>query len=319
MAISLGSSLGRPATALPEAPAQPAKRGQFEPRAATEAAALQVEGLSVRLGGRQVLEGVSFCVGAGELVALIGANGAGKTTLLRAVLGLQAVSAGEVLLGGAPRGTSDFPVGYVPQKVLFDPELPVRVRDLVALGLPGRFGWGGAFGLRLRSRSEHGRGRRASKRLVDELLASVGATASANERVGALSGGEQQRALIAHALARRPRLLLLDEPLANLDLAATQGTVSLLSQIAREQRVAVLVSTHDLNPLLPVLDKVVYLAAGRAVTGPVEQVIRSDVLSALYGQHVDVFHAHGRVIVSAGQAGELGPGTQCAGEDCGPG
>jgi zinc/manganese transport system ATP-binding protein len=298
-------SLAKLGTALPGALAEPRERGPGSPVAGQEAA-LRVEGLSVRLGGREVLKDVSFSVEPGELVALIGANGAGKTTLLRAILGLQAASAGEVLLGGGPRGRAGYPVGYVPQKVLFDRELPIRVTDLVALGLPRRWGGGLARGPR---------GRRASKRLVADLLASVGASAFANERVGTLSGGEQQRALIAHALARRPRLLLLDEPLANLDLAATQGTVELLSGIAKGQQVAVLVSAHDLNPLLPTLDKVVYLASGRAVSGAVDEVIRSDVLSALYGQHVDVFHAHGRVIVSAGQVGELGPGATCAADE----
>jgi zinc/manganese transport system ATP-binding protein len=299
-------SLAKLGTALPGVLAEPREPGLGSLVAGQEAA-LRVEGLSVRLGGREVLKDVSFSVEPGELVALIGANGAGKTTLLRAILGLQATSAGEVLLGGGPRGGgAGYPVGYVPQKVLFDRELPIRVIDLVALGLPRR--WGGGLG-------RGPRGRRASKRLVADLLASVGASAFANLRVGTLSGGEQQRALIAHALARRPRLLLLDEPLANLDLAATQGTVELLSAIAKGQHVAVLVSTHDLNPLLPALDKVVYLASGRAASGTVDEVIRSDVLSALYGQHVDVFHAHGRVIVSAGQVGDLGPGATCAAEE----
>ena len=107
--------------------------------------------------------------------------------------------------------------------------------------------------------------------------------------------------LIAHALARHPRLLLLDEPLANLDLHSTQETVRLLGRISQEQGVAILLSTHDMNPLLPVMSHIIYLAAGRAATGTAEEVVRSDVLSRLYGHDVDVFHAHGRVIVSVGE------------------
>jgi zinc/manganese transport system ATP-binding protein len=244
--------------------------------------ALRVEDLSVRLSGRQVLRGVSFSLAAGELTGLIGMNGAGKTTLLRAILGLQPVSSGTVRLAGGRRS-----IGYVPQKVVLDPDLPVRARDLVELGVDGR-----RLGIPISSA--------AKRAVVEELLSSVDGSALADARVGTLSGGEQQKVLIAHALARRPRLLLLDEPLANLDLGSTQETVTLLGRIAREQKVAVLLSTHDMNPLLPVMDRVIYLAAGQAASGKADEVVRSEVLSRLYGRHVDVFHAHGRVIVAVG-------------------
>ena len=237
---------------------------------------LEVKGLSVRLSGREVLHEVSFELRAGELTGLIGSNGAGKTTLMRAILGLQPVAAGAVARGS---------VGYVPQKVALDPDLPIRTRDLVALGVDGHH-----LGIGLRSSA-----RRAQ---VDQLLAATGALHLADARVGTLSGGEQQRALIAHALASKPRLLLLDEPLANLDPASTQATVSLLARLTRTEGVGVLVSTHDINPLLPFMDRLVYLAGGRAATGTTAEVVRSDVLSALYGHHVDVLRAHGRVIVS---------------------
>jgi zinc/manganese transport system ATP-binding protein len=249
-------------------------------------AALGVEDLSVWLSGREILRDVTFAVEAGEVTGLIGVNGAGKTTLLRAILGLQPISSGHVHVAGDESGRRS--IGYVPQKILLDPDLPVRARDLVALGLDGR-----RLGLPIRS---------ATKRaLVSELLAAVDGSALANARVGALSGGEQQKVLIAHALARHPRLLLLDEPLANLDLHSTQETVRLLGRIAREQGVAILLSTHDMNPLIPVMDNVVYLAAGRSAYGRTDEVVRSDVLSRLYGHHVDVFHSHGRVIVSIGE------------------
>ncbi len=253
-------------------------------RAATGAPAdaLAVEGLTVRIAGRTVLDDVSFAVEQGEFTGLIGANGAGKTTLFRVILGLQPGSRGRVRIAGERGG-----VGYVPQKFLLDPDLPLRGRDLVGLGLDGD-----RLGLPLRSR--------AKRRRVQEMLDAVDAHGFADRRVGQLSGGEQQRILIAHALISRPRLLLLDEPLANLDLRSAHEVVGLLARIAAEQQIAVLISAHEMNPLLPVIDRIVYLAEGRAASGSVEEVVRSDVLSRLYGHHVDVLRVHGRVIVVAG-------------------
>jgi len=242
---------------------------------------LAVDGVSVSLGGRQILDEVSFVVGAGQFTGLIGPNGAGKTTLLRVILGLQRPTEGNVAVLGRPRSLRAQPIGYVPQKVLLDPDMPMRARDLVALGLDGN-----RYGLRLPSK-ERGQA-------VGEMLHAVDAERFADARVGNLSGGEQQRVLIAHALISRPRLLLLDEPLANLDLRSGQEIISLLARIAAEQQIAVLLSAHEMNPLLPVMD------GGRAASGPAGEVITTDVLSRLYGHHVDVLHVHGRVLVVAG-------------------
>jgi zinc/manganese transport system ATP-binding protein len=264
---------------------------------------LSVQGVSVRLGGREVLHDVGFELAAGELTGLIGSNGAGKTTLFRVILGLQPASTGRVLLDGGAhrseshgprsggRGRRGTPTGYVPQKFLLDPDMPLRARDLVGLGIDGQ-------------RLGIPRPSRARRALVAEMLDAVGAGDFADQRVGLLSGGEQQRVLIAHALIGRPQLLLLDEPLANLDLRAGQEVVTLLERIAHERGVAVLISAHEMNPLLPVMDRIVYLAGGRAVSGTVEQVVRADVLSELYGSHVDVLNVHGRVLVVAGAGDE---------------
>ena len=254
---------------------------------AVSAKILSVDGVSVSLSGRQILDEVSFGIGAGEFTGLIGPNGAGKTTLLRVILGLQRPSRGHVAILGQPRSLRNQPVGYVPQKVLLDPDMPMRARDLVALGLDGN-----RYGLRLPSRDR--------AEAVQEMLHAVDADRFAGSRVGNLSGGEQQRVLIAHALISRPRLLLLDEPLANLDLRSGQEIVSLLARIATEQKFAVLLSAHEINPLLPVMDRVVYLAGGRAASGPADEVVTSEVLSRLYGHHVDVLRVHGRVVVVAG-------------------
>jgi zinc/manganese transport system ATP-binding protein len=196
-----------------------------------------------------------------------------------------------VLLDGRPRSHRNTLTGYVPQKFLLDPDVPLRARDLVSLGIDGH-----RIGVPRPSRR-----RRA---VVQEMLEAVGAEDFADQRVGLLSGGEQQRVLIAHALVGRPELLLLDEPLANLDLRAGQEVVRLLERIAHEREVAVLISAHEMNPLLPVMDRIVYIAGGRAVSGTVEQVVRADVLSELYGSHVDVLNVHGRVLVVAGAGDE---------------
>src|SRR5580698_9953522 len=229
---------------------------------------LKVDGVSVQFSRRLVLDDVRFSVRAGEFTGLIGSNGAGKTTLLRVILGLVQPSSGSVAVGGAARSRSNPLIGYVPQQISFDQDMPIRARDLVALGLDGH-----RFGIPIRSGERRAR--------TDEVLSAVNAMHLADKRVGRLSGGEQQRIMIAHALISRPRLLLLDEPLANLDLRSEQEVVELLDRIAREQEIAILMSAHDVNPLLPVMNRVVYLADGRAVSGTTDEVIRSDTLTRL--------------------------------------
>jgi zinc/manganese transport system ATP-binding protein len=266
--------------------------------ASSETAILSVEGASARIGGRGILQDVSFQLYPGEFTGLIGTNGAGKTTLLRVILGLQPAS-GRVIVNGSTHSGHGAQIGYVPQKFLFDPDVPLRARDLIALGIDGH-----RLGLPLPSR--------ARRRRVEELLDAVDAHAFADTRVGELSGGEQQRVLIAHALASRPALLLLDEPLANLDLPSGRGIVTLLSSIAKQEQIAVLISAHEMNPLLPVMDRIVYLAHGHAASGTTTEVVRSDVLSRLYGHHVDVLHVHDRVLVVAGEPDSDAPPHELA-------
>ncbi len=265
---------------------------------------LAAESVTVSLSGRRVLDRVSFTLGAGELTGLIGSNGAGKTTLFRAILGLQAVGEGRIVIEGRPCARGGARIGYVPQKISLDPDIPLRARDVVALGIDGhRLG----FSLGGRRRSA----------VVDATLRAVGGERFANSRVGTLSGGEQQRVLIAHALASSPCLLLLDEPLANLDIRAEREVAALLGRIAHEQGVAVLISAHDMNPLLPVMDRIVYLAGGRAASGTTDEVVRPEVLSPLYGQHVDVLHVHDRILVVAGADESLPALARAAGVEPG--
>jgi zinc/manganese transport system ATP-binding protein len=258
--------------------------------ALSESDVLAVDRASVSFAGRVILQDVSFTLRAGEFCGLIGTNGSGKTTLLRAILGSQTLNAGTVKIDGSNSGgglsSNLSSVGYVPQKIALDPFMPLRAWDVVALGLDGH-----RLGLPLPSR--------ARRNLVDEMLKAVNATQFAKQRIGNLSGGEQQRVLIAHALIRRPRLLLLDEPLANLDMRSAAEIVTLLRQHSIKHSITVLLSAHDMNPLLPVIDRVVYLANGRAVSGQTDDVICTDVLSRLYGYHIDVIRVHGRVVVIA--------------------
>jgi len=174
---------------------------------------LGVDQVSVMLAGRQILNDVSFSIGAGEFTGLIGPNGAGKTTLLRVILGLQRPARGEVTILGRPRSPRSQAIGYVPQKVLLDPDMPVRARDLVAMGADGnRYGppaalpGPGGGGPRDAARGRRGEVRRCPGRQPVRRRAAAGADRSCPDQP--------------------PRLLLLDEPLANLDLRSGQDRSS---------------------------------------------------------------------------------------------
>ena len=252
----------------------------------------------MRVGGRVVWRDVSLTVARGEFVALLGANGSGKSTLLKVLLGAQRLQAGSVrVLGGAP-GESSRAIGYLPQRRSFDQGTRLRGIDIVRLGLDGD-----RWGLPLAPPWSAGsaRRRRAARERVAEVIEMVGAGSYARRAIGELSGGEQQRLLIAQALVRRPELLLLDEPLDSLDLPNQASVAGLVEDICRGAGVAVLLVAHDVNPLLPYLDRVVYLARGRAVEGPVEQVITSETLTRLYGLPVEVLRASDGRLVVVGQ------------------
>jgi zinc/manganese transport system ATP-binding protein len=260
---------------------------------AAEPAAVQLTGAEVRIGGRQILADVSLTIEPGEFVAVLGPNGAGKSTLMRSILGLMPLAGGTITVLGRPPHRVRAEIGYLPQRQSFDHATRVRGSDLVQLGLDGAR-WGVPVAL-----TPAARRRRAQEReRVREVIELVGATAYARRPIGELSGGEQQRLLIAAALVRRPRLLILDEPLDSLDLPNQTAVAGLVRQIASEQRVAVLLVAHDVNPLLGHLDRVVYLAAGRALSGTVGEVITTERLSALYGARVEVLQTtDGRLVV----------------------
>jgi zinc/manganese transport system ATP-binding protein len=251
-------------------------------------ALVEVRGAAAVLGGRQIWSDVDATVCAGEFVAILGPNGVGKSTLLKAVLGLVPLAEGSIRLLDRPPGRAGRDVGYLPQRRSFDPSLRIRGVDVVRLGLDGD-----RWGLPL-----PGRASREAARRVAELVDMVGASAYAHRPIGQLSGGEQQRLLIAQALARRPKLLLLDEPLDSLDLPNQAAVAGLVSRIARAENVAVMIVAHDVNPILPYLDRVIYLGSGGAASGTPAEVITSATLTRLYGTPVEVLStSDGRLVV----------------------
>lgn len=244
---------------------------------------------AVEFGGRTIWREATLSIDQGEFIAVLGPNGSGKTTLLRVLLGLLRLNEGQVHLWGKAPHRGNRAIGYVPQRRTLDPDLPIRGRDLVMLGMEGLH-WGFALpGPSLRKR----------KAIVEEALRSVEAIGYADRPIGRISGGEQQRLLLAQALVGRPRLLLLDEPLANLDLRNQEAITQLVARISRTDQITVLLVSHDINPVLPVMDRVIYLVNGHMIIGIPDQVITSDTLTKLYDAPIQVVRdGQGRYLCS---------------------
>jgi zinc/manganese transport system ATP-binding protein len=245
---------------------------------------VSVEGLALRFGERLLWDGLEFELGSGEFLAVLGPNGTGKTSLIRILLGLLEPSAGHATVAGRPPRESRARIGYVPQQQIFDRDLALRGRDLVRLGLDGH-----RWGIGLLRGDERGR--------IDRALDEVGASAYADAPVGRLSGGEQQRLRVAQALVAEPALLLADEPLLSLDLGYQRIITSLIDAHRRRAGTPVVFVTHDINPILPLVDRVLYLAPGTWAIGTPDDVLSSETLSGLYGTEVDVLRVRGRVVV----------------------
>ena len=248
---------------------------------------LSLRDAGMAFGDRTLWSGLDLDVAPGEFVAVLGPNGAGKTTLLRAVLGQQALTSGSVEFLGRPVGRGHRRIGYVPQPRLMETGTPLRARDMIALGVTGH-----RWGLRRETADE--------RRAIDAIVEEVGATSFADAPVASLSGGEQQRARIGQALAAGPALLLCDEPLISLDLRHQRGVTELLDEQRRRHDAAVVFVTHDVNPILDVVDRILYLAGGSFTVGTPDEVLRADVLSSLYGTPVDVIRTMGRVVIVGG-------------------
>ncbi|WP_073948448.1 metal ABC transporter ATP-binding protein [Streptomyces kebangsaanensis] len=248
------------------------------------AAAISLRGAALSYGDRTVWSGLELDVHPGEFVAVLGPNGAGKTSFVRALLGRQPLSAGTLTVFGRPPRAASRDIGYVPQQAALSAQSMLRARDLVRFGIDGH-----RFGPRLRAA--------AVRRRVDEILESVGASAYADVPLGLLSGGERRRVRIGQALATDPRILLCDEPLLSLDLHHQRAVTGLVDARRRSHGTAVVFVTHEINPVLGLVDRVLYLAGSGHRVGTPEQVLTSESLSELYGTRVDVVRVHGRVVV----------------------
>ena len=251
-------------------------------------AVIEAAGLAAGYGGRTIWSGADFQVGAGEFLTVLGSNGAGKSTLLRMVLGLLPAADGTLRVFGQPPRRGNPGIGYVPQRRALDPDLAISAEDVVGLGVDGH-----RWGVRLSRRNA-----RQRREAVAGALAAVGAAGYARRAIGRLSGGEQQRLQLAQALVTSPRLLLLDEPLASLDLRSQQAVSQLVAELRAQYRFAVVLVTHDINPVLSVTDRVMYIAGGRVSVGTPGEVIASENLSHLYQAEVEVLSdSRGRLFV----------------------
>ncbi|HSW75008.1 MAG TPA: ABC transporter ATP-binding protein [Candidatus Saccharimonadales bacterium] len=242
--------------------------------------------VSAKFGKHTIWSDASFTVHSGEFVALLGPNGAGKTTLMRTLLGLMPVSGGELRMFGEPPRRGNKRVSYVPQRHPIDTEIHIEALEFVRLGFANAWG----FSLPKTTQKERAQALAALK-MVD-------AQSLAHRPLGALSGGELQRVFLAQALLGKPDILLLDEPLANLDIRRETQLVQLVNQVARTQNVAVILIAHNINPLLPVVDRILYVVNGKVASGTPGEIINTKTLSKLYDAPIEVLHdSHGRLAV----------------------
>ena len=256
---------------------------------APEGPAIRARGIEVGYRGTVVWHDATFDVGKGEFVAVIGPNGAGKTTLFRLLLGIQRPMAGSLEVFGAPPRRGSPRIGYVPQKHTIDNDTHVAADVLVHLGVSGTH-LGPEVSIR------------AGRRATQEALEAVGAVELGPKPLGSMSGGELQRIFLAEAIAGRPEMLLLDEPLSNLDMRRTRELVELVHGLVRTRHVTTLLVAHDINPLIECLDRVIYIANGRVANGRPEDVLTSASLSELYGVPVEVLHdSRGNVVIVGGE------------------
>jgi zinc/manganese transport system ATP-binding protein len=250
---------------------------------------IRAQGLEVGYRGRPIWREATFGIRRGEFVAVIGPNGAGKTTMFRMLLGLQRAWAGRVEVFGEVPRRGNPRIGYVPQRHSIDQETHVECESLVRLGISGTR-WGPGFAAR------------SEREAASAALSAVGASDLAHKAIGTLSGGELQRVFLAEALVGEPEMLLLDEPLSNLDLRRSRDLVDLVARLVHARNVTTLLVAHDINPLIHCLDRVIYIANGRVATGTPSEVLTSESLSALYGLPIEVLHdSRGNVVIVGGE------------------
>ena len=233
---------------------------------------LRIQNLSVKIGGDQILKDVNLHIHCGQMVALIGPNGAGKSTLIKAILGQRDYDG--IITFSAPgmRHRKMPRIGYVPQSPSFDPGDPVTVADLFACCQSKRPAFLGLS--------------RETKEKSLECLERVHGEDLINKRVGALSGGELQRILLALALEPLPNILILDEPLSGVDIEGQTGLMEMLDEIRKRFDLSILMITHDFGMLHQFADKVVLIDRGILKKGSPSEVLNSD-------EFRSVFHRNG--------------------------
>jgi len=246
---------------------------------------ISAENLTVGYEDNTVWQNANFTIDHGEFVAIIGPNGSGKTTLFRLLLGLQQPIQGTIKVFDARPKRGNEHIGYIPQRHIIDEETNLESLELVRLGFSGN-----KWGMNPFSKED--------RKAALDALESVGAEELVHRSLVGLSGGELQRVFLAEALVSEPHLLLLDEPLSNLDIRREQELVQVIHNVVRERDVTALIIAHNINPLLPVLDKVIYIANGKVAIGKPDEVLTSEALSALYGIQVEVLRgSQGQIAV----------------------
>jgi len=244
---------------------------------------VELKDATLKRDDRVLWEGLSAAIHPGEFVAVLGPNGAGKTSLIKVLLGLLPLTSGSAAIDGKAPARGNDQIGYIPQQKGFDVMLPIRGRDLVELGINGH-----KFGLS---------GKRQAAKPVDQAIKAVGSSHYASMPIGLLSGGEQQRLRIAQALVGQPDILLCDEPLLSLDLASQSKITNLLNDYRKEHDAVIIFVTHEINPVLPYVDRILYIANGQWVIDTPGRVLQSKTLTKLYGTPIDVLRVHERVFV----------------------
>jgi ABC-type Mn2+/Zn2+ transport system ATPase subunit len=225
---------------------------------------IQLDNLAIGYDSRPVLSGISLSISRGSFTAILGANGSGKSTLLKTLLGIQPPIAGRIVLSTPAGGAPVF--GYVPQATQFDPLYLVTGYDVALMGVYGRVGPGRLVPQRERA-------------FVRECLQATGAGDFARQRFAELSGGQKQRVLIARALATKPDILVLDEPTAGVDAAATQALMAFISKIHQERQLTILLVTHDLHLVRQHAEQVIWLHEGKVRTGTAAELLRPEYLA----------------------------------------
>lgn len=254
--------------------------------------ALKFNNLKLAYNSRIILDNFNATIQKGEFVGIFGPNGAGKSTLLRAILGLVPTHEGAIQLFGKPAQRGNPEIGYMPQlsQTIYVGRMSGRAR--IAASING-FKWGMPF---INKKQQQD---------IMRVLTLVNAQDYAERPYAELSGGERQRLLLAQALLSQPKILLLDEPLTNLDPHHQEVLIKLVAQIRSELQVTVLFTGHDLNPLLGVMDKIIYIVRGHAAIGTVDEVVTKDKLSWLYGTPMDVIRYQNRMFVISHERGEI--------------